>query len=699
MTTAIYSAVALLVVGSGMAVGASKTPKPQPPGEHCEAARAALAKGNAAKASVELKLALQDNPGDADANYLLGSLLAWQGEQDQAIVGFQRALRVDPTHPEALHNLGTMLLERGETVPAAQLLEDAVNNHPDYLPPYNSLAKAYYVAGLPQLAAATYKEVLLRDPSNRVALENLALLEEAGANELTDEAPAAGPISNPDLGEEVPPPPLTQRTFTELADTEPLMVAQVSEAEKKAAEHLKRLEEHSDTLEVEGAEPPSGVEEETPEEKGKEPGKEPPPGAGEKPPGDKGEKPGTEPPPGNGKKNLEAQAKELRELLADLPHIEVSRRADRLVLTGWTRDSWEREMLDRILAVSPPALDLTSENAGDPHRMLEIDAVIFIVIGVKNETVGFNFLRLIDMSFNYFAGSREGEVSEWTSDIVPAVKGALVDVARSGWLFVAGVDYSVNIANAAEERVAVLARPHLTTLSGTPASFLAGGEWVFEVSGLNSGDIKPYPFGTAVSVTPTLLRTPGEEGAPRVHLAVEASRSSVLEFLTAADPDESVVFDKLYATSHAVVDLDQTLIMSGLNQRESRSGRSGVPILKEIPLIKYLFSTRTEVETNTAIVILLTPRDPAFMDRRNRRSLAQFVDRREAMLEAHKGTKEDIRRYRKRYPDWYQIPPNRYASHFFLAETSEMYRTVSGADLLDEELDLHLLGEVPKGKD
>lgn len=84
------------------------------------------------------------------------------------------------------------------------------------------------------------------------------------------------------------------------------------------------------------------------------------------------------------------------------------------------------------------------------------------------------------------------------------------------------------------------------------------------------------------------------------------------------------------------------------------------------------------------------------MDQRNRRSLAQFVARREAMLEAQQGTEEDIRRYRKRYPDWYRIPPNRYASHFFLAETSELYRSVSGADLVDEDLDLSLLGDVPK---
>ena len=68
------------------------------------------------------------------------------------------------------------------------------------------------------------------------------------------------------------------------------------------------------------------------------------------------------------------------------------------------------------------------------------------------------------------------------------------------------------------------------------------------------------------------------------------------------------------------------------------------------------------------------------------------------MVKAQQGTAEDIRRYRERYPDWYKVPPNRYSSHFLLTETSEMYRTVSGADLVDESLDLDLLGKVPKEK-
>jgi len=42
--------------------------------------------------------------------------------------------------------------------------------------------------------------------------------------------------------------------------------------------------------------------------------------------------------------------------------------------------------------------------------------------------------------------------------------------------------------------------------------------------------------------------------------------------------------------------------------------------------------------------------------------------------------------------------PNRFASHFFLMKTSELYRAVSGEDLSSEALDLDLLGKKPNKK-
>jgi Tfp pilus assembly protein PilF len=622
-SVALYSAVVLFAMYSWTANAATQ---PQP--GHYRAAETALARGNADQASRELKLALQANPLDPNAHYMLGSLMARQGLEDQAMIGFRRAIMIDPTNAEAIHNLGTLLLQRGQAIPAAQLLEAAVDYNPDYIPPYNSLAKAYFLAGLPELAIATYQEVLRRDPANTIASQNFDLLL-AAAEQKPEESAGPKPGQNQaDLPIDLP--------GGDLAD-----------------------------LPV----PPEK------NEKSTDTPKPPPP----------------KPKPDTASETSTPSSGALRKLMQGLPYLMVEEHDDVLALTGWTRGKRERDILDRILARWPKILDLTGIDAGDPQRMIEVDVVLFVVTGTDLESVGFNFLRLVSTSFTYFNKNPASSSSDWQGLNSPGTIDKLVKLPHWGSLFVASVDYDVNIANAADERVAVLARPHLTTLSGTPAYFLAGGEIVFRVSGIESGDIKPYPFGTSVSVTPTLLRTPGEDGTPRVHLNIQAQRTSVLEFLTAQTSEDTVNFDKLNVTSQAVLALGQTLILSGLNQRESRLVDSGVPILKSIPLLKYLFSQKTTVETNTAIIILLTPRDPAFNDNSRRKALAKFVQMRRAFIKAQKGTKKDMRKFRNRYPNYRDLVPNRFASHFFLLENSDIYRRVSGEDIIDEDLDLHLL--------
>jgi len=608
-------------------------PKPLPPKAHYQAARAALMRGNTDKANLEVKLALQDNPLDAASHFLLGCLLERKGEHDQAIVAFQRAVALDATNPDALYNLGTMLLWRGEVIPASRLLENAVLTRPVHVPSRNNLAKAYFLAGLPELAVSAYEEVLLRDPSNAIALHNLVLLAEAAGNhDAADtyrwrlKASGSGRAAKPAID--------TREPIT-LLPTWPLATAAAGS-------------------------PPATPLPVTPVEKPQAP--------------------------------PDKEADALRELLRDLPHVTVERRAGRLTLSGYTRGPKERAILDRILGKPSQVLDLTSDDSGDPQRMIEFDAALLIMTGLDQQEVGFNFLNLINLNFNYFASDNRRQGTGYAAP--PAVTGPVSGLSQSGWIFSAAASYSVNIANAADERVVVLARPHLTALSGTSANFLAGGELVFKVSGNISGDIKPYPFGTTLKITPTLLRTPAEDGTPRVHVKVEAGRISILSILN-QDPNLPTSFTKITVASEAVLSLGQTLILSGLNQRESRTGITGVPYLRDIPILKYFFSTRTIVTADVAVIILLTPRDPAFQDERNRKALAEFVAMRRAFIKAKQGTEEDMQRFRERYPNWQQLPPNRFASHVFMLETSQLYRTLSGQDLTSDDVGLELLGPKP----
>jgi hypothetical protein len=117
-----------------------------------------------------------------------------------------------------------------------------------------------------------------------------------------------------------------------------------------------------------------------------------------------------------------------------------------------------------------------------------------------------------------------------------------------------------------------------------------------------------------------------------------------------------------------------------------------------IPVLKYFFSNRTKTISDAALVILLTPRDPAYWGEKNQKDYDAFVIERRAYLQARQGTPEDWQRFKAQYPNWDQIPPNRYASQSFMIKNSELYRKVSGQDLKPSELDqdLDLLGKPKK---
>ncbi len=586
--------------------------------EHYKAALAALARGDDRKARRELQLSLQDQPLHGQSHFVLASLLAREGALDQAIVGFQRATALQPNNAAARYNLGTALLWRGEPVSAARQLEAAIAIRPDHVPSYNNLAKAYFLVGLPELAVAMYQEALRRDPLNAVALQNLAVLNGAPGDQ---EAPGEGGARK-----------LVVRTVKTTRTPGPPAAAAGGQGPQ------------ADAPPTDSAGPPVAS--------------------------DAGREPSDDP-----------KAEALREIVRDLPHVKVEVRGGRLVLSGWTSGPEARRQLDKILMSQTDVLDLTTEDTGDPHRLVEVEATILRVAGLHSQDVGQNFLRSIALDASVFDEAYEDAVQ-----------------ASLGWLWSAAIEYRVSIANAAHSQIQFLGRPRLTALSGTPAKFISGGDIVYRVSGTTSGDIKPYPFGTTLEVTPTLLRTRAEDGTPLVKLLVTAGRKSILpqtspESLAAGLG--TTAFENIEVTSTAVLALDQTLILTGLSQRELRTGNSGVPLLKSIPIVKYLFSEKNSLLGDLSIIILLTPRDPAFFDEQDRKSMAEFIEKRRAHIQAAKGTEVDMRRFKERYPDWGKLPLTRFASPSFLME-NKRYGAVSGVELAHEPLDLDVLSKLPR---
>jgi hypothetical protein len=124
-----------------------------------------------------------------------------------------------------------------------------------------------------------------------------------------------------------------------------------------------------------------------------------------------------------------------------------------------------------------------------------------------------------------------------------------------------------------------------------------------------------------------------------------------------------------------------------LYQREYRKRLSGVPVLRDIPVVKYFFSNETEVDDVLSTIVFITPREPGKINADMQTAIENFIKRRSRYVEVMTdGRPEVVEQFKQEYPDWFKPQANRYATHFFLVNNSEIYRSLRGEDLRGEQL-------------
>jgi type IV pilus assembly protein PilQ len=160
-------------------------------------------------------------------------------------------------------------------------------------------------------------------------------------------------------------------------------------------------------------------------------------------------------------------------------------------------------------------------------------------------------------------------------------------------------DYYLNaVLKMAEStnKVKVIAHPEVTTVDNVEA-FIQMGQKIpikqFDPSG--NTIITFYDVGIQLRVTPHVT------SENRILMNLKPERSSY-QF----DPN-GVIINTQNAETNVVVDNGQTSVIAGLTSQEELNLRVGIPILKDIPLLGYLFSyDKRQIQSND-LVIFVTP--------------------------------------------------------------------------------------------
>lgn len=233
-------------------------------------------------------------------------------------------------------------------------------------------------------------------------------------------------------------------------------------------------------------------------------------------------------------------------------------------------------------------------------QMAIIDIVILRTNEVSTSSTGINLLEnlavTIQQSSNKVTTSVDNDASSISSTLTRDV--GLGTSAGSA------IAYSLNIANVSDQTTEVVSRPSLQVLDRQPAKFFSGSSIQIGLPGAIGGtsSLNEVNVGLSMSVTPTFL------DESEILLNVKAVHTFFEPVTGTSTFSQSLQTSRNMVSSATKIRVNETLVLSGLTEREAISGISGVPILKDIPGLQYLFSRKTVQNFNKTVLILITPR-------------------------------------------------------------------------------------------
>jgi len=151
-----------------------------------------------------------------------------------------------------------------------------------------------------------------------------------------------------------------------------------------------------------------------------------------------------------------------------------------------------------------------------------------------------------------------------------------------------------------------LAEPNLVAISGTQASFLAGGEFPIPVPQAGGGGaaitIEYKKYGIALNFTPTILG----DGRVRLHATPAVSQ---LDYTNSVSLNGFVIPALTTRNVDATVELaeGQTFALAGLLDNRVVASKNITPLLGDLPVLGALFRSVKYQRSETELVVLVTP--------------------------------------------------------------------------------------------
>ncbi|MGH8177006.1 MAG: type IV pilus secretin PilQ [Steroidobacter sp.] len=167
-------------------------------------------------------------------------------------------------------------------------------------------------------------------------------------------------------------------------------------------------------------------------------------------------------------------------------------------------------------------------------------------------------------------------------------------------------DYIVDLelsAAQAEGRGEIISSPRLVTANQREATIEQGVEIPYQESSSSGATTTSFKKAVlSLKVTPQI--TPDN----RVILDLTVAKDSVGQLVASATGGFVPSIDTREITTQVLVNDGQTVVLGGILETERRDSERKVPLLGDIPVLGYLFKTRTHSDNKDELLIFVTPR-------------------------------------------------------------------------------------------
>ena len=306
--------------------------------------------------------------------------------------------------------------------------------------------------------------------------------------------------------------------------------------------------------------------------------------------------------------SLSTKFNEVQQLLEHVPGIELRVVGDRIVIHGVIGTSYV-DTIGKVASAYPEIMDLTRQKDEESldDKMVLMNVKITEFNRSATDSLGINWTTnfagpaaAFSTEENFGGGRSEGVTILGGLNTPTQLAGIDPSFTQKsfGYFGIASeITSRINLAIDSGQAL-ILAEPRLVARSGGEASFLAGGEVPIEIVTPTSAAIEFKQFGILMN------------SSPRVD-AQDNIRATVETEISAVDQSVSIGNTPGFLTRRTTADIllksGETLVMSGLVDRDLGKDTTGLKGLSAIPILGALFRSRDFRDAITDLVIFVTP--------------------------------------------------------------------------------------------